>query len=108
MNAIGENALVQAALHKVRQSRKTLHDNNGRHCALGVIHLDAHNGNKTEAFACFQKFYWEHLLTDSYGSMPCHFLRRAGISREEAEDIESMNDNDGLDFLTIARKCTAS
>ena len=80
--------LVDAALKGVRQIKNRLHDGEGGHCAMGVIHLDMHDGNETEAVLCWDR-----------RGLACGFLNMNN------REIERANDKLGWDFLTIARKC---
>ena len=91
MNDEAREILVAAALRGHRQVRGKLHDSAAAEgeCALGVLHLAAHQGERNHALACCNG-----------GEV----LTMYDISHDEMSQILQMNDHDGADFLTIARK----
>ena len=91
MNDLARGALVAAALRGHKQIQCSLHDHDeGGECALGVIHLAAHGGNREQALLCQRQADCAHMWGD--------------LSAREGEDIARANDLKGWDFLTIARK----
>lgn len=90
MNDEAREILVAAALRGHRQVRGTLHDSAAAEgeCALGVLHLAAHQGERNHALTCTGN----------------EVLAKYDISHDEMSQILKMNDHDGADFLTIARE----
>ena len=97
MNEKARDALVAAALRGHSQVRGALHADlaHDGDCALGVLHIAHHGGNRLAAVACW---------AGGRGCSPA-FGRAWGICAEEHNEIIHANDNLGWDFLTIARKC---
>lgn len=94
MNRRGGELLVQAWMRNHRQAFGCLHAPRKGECALGVLHLNLHTSRR-EAVSC-----WLAGTPNAYSE-----VRRAfDISEHEEGTIESGNDVEHWDFLTIARK----
>ncbi len=93
MNDEAREVLVAAALRGHKQARGALHDVPEGECALGVLHLAVHP-TRDRAMVCA-----------ALGGGHCEEMeRRFAIGYFEAMAIASANDEEGWDFLTIARK----
>ena len=93
MNDRAREALIAAALSGVKQIKGRVHDGQGGHCALGVLHLAVHGGNELLALKC-------HPTLCGFE----HFGAFFELDQCEQTEIIQRNDTDGWDFLTIARK----
>ena len=100
MNEKAVETLVQAALRAHKQIKGYLHGIGGGECALGILHLADHNGNRQAALWCRAG----PVNSPGYISWATH-LENWDIDRTEEARILRANDEQGLDFLTIARKC---
>lgn len=95
MNDRAREALVAAALSGHKQSRGTFHHRDGGDCAMGVLNIARHNGSREKAVAEMNK----------HGACPWRKVETwAGMTQEESQEMTQRND-EGWDFLTIARKC---
>ena len=97
MNEKAREALVAAALRGHPQVRGYLHFGlqQGSDCALGVLHIAHHAGNREAALKCW---------IAAKGCTP-PFGPTWEIGPEERSEIIYANDSLRWDFLTIARKC---
>jgi len=100
MNEQGVEVLVKAAMEGKRQARRTMHAYAGGSCAMGYLHIDAHNGNEHAAIMCSEMRMGVH-----FAQWPCQWVQRFGLEAEsDRQAICDANDEDGWDLLTIARK----
>ena len=93
MNDRAREALIAAALNGVKQITGRMHDGQGGHCALGVLHLASHHGDEHETLCCHPDRCNFRLFSATYA-----------IDQNEQTSIIRANDTYGWDFLTIARK----
>ena len=92
MNDKAREVLVAAALRGHKQVQGDMHLNKGE-CAIGVLHLAYHN-TRVGAVRC-----WLH------GRMGLHdWEAQYGLDSDGMMEVIRRNDQDGWDFLTIARK----
>ena len=102
MNDEAREVLVAAGLRGHEQAQGRLHSRvREADCALGVLHLTMHQ-NRREALACSSL----GILGWSAMQDPCldTLLQRYAITSQDEHEIIRRNDEDGWDFLTIARK----
>jgi len=89
MNDVARDALALAGLTGHPQAMGALHADEGD-CAIGVIHIAAHRGNRFAALQCGLSYR----CAGAFAEMDDRQLREVWVA----------NDNKGWDFLTIARK----
>lgn len=111
MNDEGRDLLVQAALTGHKQRRFMLHGGvilNGE-CAVGILHLAMH-ASREEALLCASCHSSEHgAIVSLLPQSPCleSLYVKFQTNGKELDTIIKMNDSEGRDFLSIARKLGA-
>lgn len=100
MNEQAREALAAAALRGHRQIVGTLHDSEKEgDCALGILHLASHNGDRKATITCSRVSYMGHPFNSFFPAQSVKDRNKA------IRKIAYANDILGWDFLTIARKC---
>jgi len=90
MNDVARDALALAGLTGHPQAMGALHADEGD-CAIGVIHIAAHRGNRFAALRCGLSYR----CAGTFAEMDDRQLKEVWLA----------NDRKGWDFLTISRKC---
>ena len=107
MNDQARAWLIAAELSGHPKQRKVMHGTVGD-CALGVIHLGIHKGNRSAALKCVSlRNGWMPTCLAGYVDVSFrtpYLCSECGSSYSEATYIAHLFDVHELDYLTIARK----